>query len=614
MADTGWKFPGTVIGTRPSGGNETAWVNHNNIKVDDTNDATWSSPDADATYRSFGLAATNFDFSSIPAGAHIDGIEVEIGDYHETGNAIAWSGAGNHLLMPGDVDGASPADATLPSPAGTPQTEIAGAPDDPWDLDPIVTLADVQDSDFGYVLVAFTNPLGASTVSVNYIKMKIYYHEGFPIIIPGYHDPGHNPPYKSSSGNFYAVTRLPHVNATNRIINVCKATDPTGAWITQDSANAPWGIADHRANSYLPVMTTRQAGDTIHIVFYRDPGTPQDDPQLRYVTFDMSTDLYVIVDGFDTEHGEMIENHGVSGEPEFPWFSIADVRADGEVIVVYAGLSDKIMGGDKHRVDYARRTGLDTWSAGNALDAAGDIHYGNPNCALGTSNATHFIWQTTSAAPDPPTAWTDSQGRTLDSANTLSTVDNSASDTGSYLLGNPNVLSYDDGGTQIVLSLGSWQDSFEFGDGTEDGSGDLLLTATALTESISPDVFDFDATGRASVSVLTFVLGGENATDIHCLYSGGGTAGVDQDIYYTKSTDNAVTWSTPTEELDATACNFISANIYVRGSDTVLAYTYNREDASGDANRTTKYGEKILIAGGAYLPYFPGRTNILLRM
>jgi hypothetical protein len=425
--------------------------------------------------------------------------------------------------------------------------------------------------------------------------MKVYYHEGFPANIGSTGVKGQHPPFKSSAGAFYVVAPDPAVPSS---LDVFKATDTTNPWSVQDTGNRISNIAVVGFGG----LSTVQVGDVIHMAFIGDSND-----RYRYATFNMATDLWAIV-GSDTD-GEVIENIAANASSRWDWISIADVRADGDVIVAYNGEQDKIMGKDRERVDYARRTGVDTWSSPNALDAAGEIQYSNPVCALGTANATHIVWQKTEAETLPIGAvWTDSQGRTLDSANSLSTTDDSTADTGDRLIGNQNLLSYDDSGTQIVLSLGASENSFEIADGIEDGSGDLLLAAAGLSEAISPDIFGNDATTYPGVvSVISFVV--DAAGDIHCLYSGGGTAGVDQDIYYTVSTDNGINWSTPVEELDAVTCNFMSANIYVRGTDTVLAYFY-------DDNGYQKYNEKILIAGEVepYLPYFPERTNTLLRM
>ena len=271
--------------------------------------------------------------------------------------------------------------------------------------------------------------------------------------------------------------------------------------------------------------------------------------------------------------------------PSKPWASIA-VRS-GIPVVGYAGDTDTIMGGSKERVDVAHRDG-GSWTTGISLDAGGDIHYGNPNCVLGTSDEIHFIWQQTENITDPPGSWEDAQGRTLESSdNSLSNVDSVVSGTSSALLGFQNLVSYDDSGTQRIILNGSPPTgtiirTIQAKEGGHDQLTDIDITAS-VTESV---------TAAVGINVEVIILTtAELSGDIHILYSGGGgPGGPDKDLYYTTSTDNGDSWTTETEEIDTVTVNFISANIYVRGTDTVMAYVY-------DDGGVQKYNEKVLIPG-----------------
>ncbi len=367
-------------------------------------------------------------------------------------------------------------------------------------------------------------------------------------------------PFKSSGGNFYAI-----VAETINTIDAYKATDPTDSWTVQDAANNPsdgQGIAG---------VTAIQDGDIIHIAFIDG---------LRayyYSTFDMSDDTW----GTINEEIEFPTNTAT-----FPWISIA-VRSDGDVVVVYAGDTDQVMGGKKERVDVNIRTGV-TWGGPVALDAAGDIHYGNPNVVIGPlTDDMHIIWQQTTNIADPPTIWANRQARTLDPSDTLSTTDTTgAAGTSLSLLGASNSVAYDDSGTQRIIGHGIKETtgsvhSRQYALATEDGSDYIALNSEV------DDASGADPSINGEISPSTLV---ELSGDLHQLFAGGGTGGGDRDLYYTKSTDDGATWSTPTEEIDAINVNFISANIYVRGADTVLAYVY--DDAG-----VQKYNEKVLIAG-----------------
>ena len=381
---------------------------------------------------------------------------------------------------------------------------------------------------------------------------------------------GHHPPYKSSGGNFYCIARDTSIGPGDEA-RVFKATDPTSSWTEQDSANRP-----NPGVSIIDGVGAVQDGDVIHMLVYGDSA-------VYYYTFNMATDLWDVA---ATASSTQPDN------PAFPFASIA-VRSDGDVVTVFAGETDKIMGGTKQRVDFRVRT-AGVWGGVTALDAGGDVHDGNPNCILGTNDFVHVIWQHTANTTDPPTTWTDTHGRSIDPADdTASTLDISTADTESVLLGYPNLVTYDDGGTQRIIASGfdSAGTTLDTAQATEDANDEILLTATGVTESFTTE--PGYANGEAGIS--TFV---ELSGDIHCLYSGDGTAGADQDLWYTVSTDNGASWSAPTEEINAITVNYISANIYVRGADTVMAYIY---DNAG----TQYYNEKILIAGSA------GGLNVL---
>ena len=373
---------------------------------------------------------------------------------------------------------------------------------------------------------------------------------------------GHHPPVLSSGG-VYVIA-----NISSRIDALRSANPETTNFTELDTAGSPTTVLN---DGYA----TQEDGDDIHVVAWDTNGT------YTYHLFDMDSETWTIID-------EEIENP--TNNPTFPWASIS-VRSDGDVIVAYAGDTDQNMGDTKERVDVNVRSGSPpTWSGPTSLDAGGDVHYGNPNCVLGTSDEVHCVWsKQTSTAADPPTSWNQNEGRTIDSSDdSLSNVDvQVGGSTGANLLGFPNAVSYDDGGTQRIIvnggaDAGSTLRTIQAKEGGHDQATDIDLTALA-SESVSPDI-----RANGEVGILTTA---ELSADLHALYS----SASDSDLYYTKSTDDGSSWSSAAEEIDGITVNFISANIYVRGADTVMAYVY--DDAG-----TQKYNEKILIAGAAGLP------------
>ncbi len=571
MADTGWKFPGTMVNNRVISGSDFNWINENNAKADDGSSAA-STSGAAPGQQSSGLAASNFDFSVIPAGATIEGIEIRIGDYALDVNVqdeSFWSAL--RLIHADDTDGSQERSGALLKPTLSLQSDNIGGASDLWTE--IWTAVDVTDVDFGFFIGWLTGASGeAHTLSVDFMQMRVFYHVGLPTTIDDEAQvKGYYPPFQSSGGNFYALS-VRNTVGFGTVLRMLKNTDPTkDSWVTQGS-----GPSDLAADADYLVLSAVQDGDKIHAVTWLEAIA---DNEYEYHVFNMATDVWDVTE-------ELIE--APTNDPTFPWCSIA-IRSDGDVIVAYAGDTDQVMGGKKERVDFnLRESGTGVWDGPVALDAAGDVHYGNPNCILGTNDGIHFVWQRQTFTTDPPTDWEDTEGRTLDSADSLSTVDSAVAASGAQMLGMQNNTTYDDAGTQRIKTVYSHTNTREVRvvNSIEDGSDNISLVDSSAS-FLSPTLFDIDQIFIISIAALDDVL--------HVVFSGGGTNGSDQDVYYTTSTDDGATWDAATEELDAVTCNFISANVYVRGADTVLAYVY-------DDGGIQKYNEKVLIAGALIEP------------
>jgi len=170
--NTGWKFPGTAVGNRAISGG-VAWATPDNIKADDSSRADFVSGESPPDYDSLGLAATNFDFSSIPAGATIDGVEVRCEGYSGTTGLFTWTTL--RLVLADDSDGSENKFADLAAPNGL-QTDEAGGYNDLWS-EGTITRADVQDSDFGF-FVGLNDAMGDRTFGIDSMQMRVFYTEG----------------------------------------------------------------------------------------------------------------------------------------------------------------------------------------------------------------------------------------------------------------------------------------------------------------------------------------------------------------------------------------------------------------------------------------------------
>ena len=165
MASTGLTFTG--LGENDTSVGNTPWATPNNIRADDTSNATCSmgSGNTESQY----LKATTFGFA-IPAGNNIDGIEAAI--ECRTGDATMNAATNGHKIVIGG------------SPTGTAKTTdiwidsafqifTLGSSSDLWGTTP--TLAQVNSTDFGCVFSASYGGRGTPNAIVDYVQMNIYY-------------------------------------------------------------------------------------------------------------------------------------------------------------------------------------------------------------------------------------------------------------------------------------------------------------------------------------------------------------------------------------------------------------------------------------------------------
>lgn len=173
MSSAGPNSPGTLANDTAVGTN--AWSNPGNAAASDNSRATFTS-----TGSSNYLKATNFGFS-IPAGATIDGIVVEV---ERSANLSGTGGGGARiedliakLVVGGTVSGTSKAvggSANRWPLTASEAYKTFGASNDLWGL--TLSVSDVNASNFGFVLQATGNLQDGSEIgSVDHIRMTVYY-------------------------------------------------------------------------------------------------------------------------------------------------------------------------------------------------------------------------------------------------------------------------------------------------------------------------------------------------------------------------------------------------------------------------------------------------------
>lgn len=165
--DTGATYPETATTEAVSPEDDADWDNPDNIKADDGNTASIYFYSYIYSYR---LKATNFGFS-LPAGATIDGIKVEI--ERESSQADSIKDIRVQLLdADGNLVGDNNADTETEWPTSMTVKSYGGAVDT-WNATPTKEM--VEDADFGVVLSIYNYFFMATIPRVDFIRITIYY-------------------------------------------------------------------------------------------------------------------------------------------------------------------------------------------------------------------------------------------------------------------------------------------------------------------------------------------------------------------------------------------------------------------------------------------------------
>jgi len=395
-------------------------------------------------------------------------------------------------------------------------------------------------------------------------------------------------PYISSGGNVYVLLRDSSPTTT---LSMFKATDPTSSFASIGT--------DFAVSSGLTIQSiaTTQVGDVIHVVTM--DGTNKNDKDLRYHTFNMATDAWVITNETISETIVDTSPNGAINNP----LGIA-VRSDGDVIVLYQSDSVANMGSQRSRVSYARRESA-SWTIDVAVDDGGGTSWGGGTAVLGGSDRTHFFFD--------DLGLDDAYQRTLTSANALETFPSSFDSTsaGSVVTFARGGVAYDSGGT-IKVRLG-------YVDGTAS-----TLNSAKLDSADSPTVaVDSDITGTTNANTSAYKSDfAVDGTDLYCFFV---EVNVNDISWIVNSDDGG--WSSPTAFWDdASDLLTTYANVYTRGSSVVVGvvsnisgsvlyneYLISTSGVSGDADFTfgamTTTSDGDVSVGGTYNKTFVAMTT-----
>lgn len=169
MAVTDWKYPGTAASV-VVGSDYVDWTNPNNIKADDTSYATISLNKLGISDR---LVGSNFGFtnSDVPSGSAINGIEFIIARSSDVANQAFDIYV---YVYKTSTDFGSNLSSATKYPTSITEATYGGA----TNLCGLtITQAQVVSSDFA-IHLGCTSSNGTSLISVDYIKIRVYYTEG----------------------------------------------------------------------------------------------------------------------------------------------------------------------------------------------------------------------------------------------------------------------------------------------------------------------------------------------------------------------------------------------------------------------------------------------------
>lgn len=345
-------------------------------------------------------------------------------------------------------------------------------------------------------------------------------------------------PFISSGGNVYVVLKD---DVTTSKFRAFKATDPTSSFSNVGT--------DPQVTSGLniQILAAAQDGDNIHVVTC--DASVATSVNFRYHVFSMSSDSWTTTN----EAIILAINSLVVSNVDIK------VRSNGDVVVLYQGAKDAVMGSDYERVDYARRVS-GVWTTGVAVDNAGQTQWRVGSSVKGGSDRTHFFFL--------DNGLNDAYQRTLTSANALETFPaafNTAVNGGGNAP-NHRGTSYDSGGTFKVrqpLEVADYN-SVKF----DSADAPTVSQDTDITGATAASRLPYRASFSADGTTLWHTFLTDTTLDI-----------------YTQSNANDGGWSAPASFYTGTVSE-VFTNVYTRGSETVLAMVFMETDP--------KYHEQVL--------------------
>jgi len=351
-------------------------------------------------------------------------------------------------------------------------------------------------------------------------------------------------PWVDTNDNVYGI----FMNPVTDDLKAFKASDPLDSWVEQDNAGRPTTTTAWQHDTW-------QDGDEIHCIWWNDT-----DEEYQYHTFQTSDHASADQWGTVKETIEAPTNPPLASAN----YCAISVRSDGDIIVVYDGDTDNIMGTAFDRVDYAREEGAG-WTVGiNVAGQGVEADFHTAALVKGESDGMYITYFDGDAD--------NLLMKFLTSGNTLeSTIHTWITDIGtsfdSLRLSAPQMTWNEKTGSDEKIYM-AWLDSsdnFESNYAFWNGSGFTSGTKRTI------------ATNHRTTSAGTLPVLAADATtgEVFCVY----VSSTNADIYFTRSIEGGL-WKEPQLLLNTFTVTTLSCNITVRGIDKLIAVILSRSTAA----------------------------------
>jgi hypothetical protein len=335
---------------------------------------------------------------------------------------------------------------------------------------------------------------------------------------------GREGPFISSGGNVYVFCIL---DSTDTVAPF-KATDPTSSFSIQTT----WDVGTITIES----LWCAQESDVIHVVVQISAAGSG---SCYYNSWNMADDTWSGVVTLEAFAAQDDVNR---------WACSIAVRSDGDLLAFYQSTRESIMGQDYQRISFQIDTGSGFPGDGNGTQLTADADYGEehlhqPVAVMGESDLCHVFFINATL--------NDLVHNTISSTASVGTVENV--DTAIQNLNYPvsNAVYYDDSGTERIAVI-YHDESFavSLGRVTDDATPDTVAS-----------VGDNDAGAFSGRSFLTCAVADDGT--MHLVYSGGGTNGVDDDLYRDSASSpwDSGDWGTDVSVEGPDAVNIASSTV-----------------------------------------------------